>query len=131
MPLLWAIRDIIGLKGTKFGCGMALCGACTVHLDDSPIRSCSFPVSGAVGKKITTIEGISTDRSTRFKKPGYNTRYLSVDIVNQGKSCLQSHCLIEIQHLLMKRSVVLWQETFAGAAPISEFMTLLKQRQQK
>src|SRR6059058_4933666 len=68
MPLLWAIRDIIGLKGTKFGCGMALCGACTVHLDQSPIRSCSLPVSGAVGKKITTIEGISTDRSHPVQK---------------------------------------------------------------
>ena len=59
MPLLWAIRDLVGLTGTKFGCGMALCGACTVHLDGSPIRSCSFPVSAAAGKKITTIEGIS------------------------------------------------------------------------
>ena len=59
MPLLWAIRDMVGLTGTKFGCGMAQCGACTVHLDGSPIRSCSFPVSAAVGKKITTIEGIS------------------------------------------------------------------------
>lgn len=59
MPLLWAIRDLVGLTGTKFGCGMALCGACTVHLDGSPIRSCSFPVSAAAGKKITTIEGLS------------------------------------------------------------------------
>ncbi len=59
MPLLWAIRDVVGLTGTKFGCGIAQCGACTVHLDGSPIRSCSFPVVAAVGKKITTIEGIS------------------------------------------------------------------------
>jgi len=59
MPLLWVIRDFVGLKGTKFGCGMALCGACTVHLDGNPIRSCSFPVAAAAGKKITTIEGIS------------------------------------------------------------------------
>lgn len=68
MPLLWAIRDMIGLTGTKFGCGAALCGACTVHLDGSPIRSCSFPVSGVEGKKITTIEGISTDRSHPVQK---------------------------------------------------------------
>ncbi|GAB3257905.1 (2Fe-2S)-binding protein [Larkinella harenae] len=60
MPLLWAIRDVVGLKGTKFGCGMAQCGACTVHLNGSPIRSCSTPVSAVIGKKITTIEGIST-----------------------------------------------------------------------
>lgn len=59
MPLLWVIRDFIGLKGTKFGCGIAQCGACTVHFDGEPIRSCSYPVQGAVGKKITTIEGIS------------------------------------------------------------------------
>ena len=59
MPLLWAIRDLVGLKGTKFGCGIAQCGACTLHLDGTPIRSCSYPVSAAVGKRITTIEGIS------------------------------------------------------------------------
>ena len=63
MPLLWAIRDVAGLTGTKFGCGKALCGACTVHLDGAPIRSCSFPVSGAAGKSITTIEGLSDDGS--------------------------------------------------------------------
>lgn len=59
MPLLWAIRDFVGLTGTKFGCGMSLCGACTVHLDGVAVRSCSMPVAGSVGKKITTIEGIS------------------------------------------------------------------------
>ncbi|PWT72266.1 MAG: (2Fe-2S)-binding protein [Bacteroidetes bacterium] len=61
MPLLWAIRDFAGLKGTKFGCGISQCGACTVHLDGKPIRSCSFPVSAAAGHKITTIEGISAN----------------------------------------------------------------------
>lgn len=59
MPLLWAIRDFVGLKGTKYGCGMAQCGSCTVLLDGNPIRSCSFPVSAAAGKKISTIEGLS------------------------------------------------------------------------
>ena len=59
MPLLWAIRDMVGLTGTKFGCGMAQCGACTVHVDGVPVRSCSFPVAAAAGKKITTIEGLS------------------------------------------------------------------------
>ncbi|MGB9110007.1 MAG: (2Fe-2S)-binding protein [Telluria sp.] len=61
MPLLWAIRDVMGLTGTKFGCGMALCGACTVHLDGQPIRACVTPVSAAAGKKITTIEAIGND----------------------------------------------------------------------
>ncbi len=59
MPLLWAIRDMVGLTGTKFGCGIAQCGACTVHVDGVPVRSCSYPVAAAAGKKITTIEGLS------------------------------------------------------------------------
>lgn len=63
MPLLWVIRDVIGLTGTKYGCGIAQCGACTIHLDGQGIRSCTTPVSKAVGKKITTIEGLSTDNS--------------------------------------------------------------------
>ncbi|GAA0711244.1 (2Fe-2S)-binding protein [Dokdonella soli] len=57
-PLLWVLRDHLGLTGTKFGCGMALCGACTVYLDGQPIRSCVTPLSGAAGKKLTTIEGL-------------------------------------------------------------------------
>ena len=59
-PLLWVIRDDIGLTGTKFGCGAALCGACTVHLDGVPIRSCQTPLSAAVGKEVTTIESVSS-----------------------------------------------------------------------
>ncbi len=58
-PLLWVLRDSLGLTGTKFGCGMSLCGACTVHLDGEAIRSCVTPVSAAVGKRVTTIEGLS------------------------------------------------------------------------
>jgi isoquinoline 1-oxidoreductase alpha subunit len=57
-PLLWALRDQLGLTGTKFGCGMALCGACTVHLDGQPVRSCQTPVSSIEGKRVVTIEGI-------------------------------------------------------------------------
>ena len=59
-PLLWVIRDTLGMTGTKFGCGAQLCGACTVHLDGKPVRSCGTPVSAAVGKKVTTIEAIGT-----------------------------------------------------------------------
>src|SRR6188768_893016 len=61
MPLLWALRDTLGLKGTKFGCGAALCGACTVHIDGQATRSCVTPVSAAEGHEITTIEGLSPD----------------------------------------------------------------------
>ena len=59
-PLLWVLRDELGLTGTKFGCGMALCGACTVHLDGTPTRSCVTPISTAAGRKVTTIEAIGT-----------------------------------------------------------------------
>jgi len=62
-PLLWALRDHLGLTGTKFGCGAALCGACTVHVDGDAVRSCSLPLSAAAGHSITTIEGLSADRS--------------------------------------------------------------------
>jgi isoquinoline 1-oxidoreductase alpha subunit len=60
-PLLWALRDYLGLTGTKYGCGMALCGACTVHLDEKPVRACVTPVSAATGKKVVTIEAIDQD----------------------------------------------------------------------
>ena len=63
MPLLWVLRDIAGLTGTKYGCGMALCGACTVHLEGAPVRSCVTPVRAASGKRVTTIEGLSSDNS--------------------------------------------------------------------
>ncbi len=64
-PLLWALRDHIGLTGTKFGCGMALCGACTVHIDGEPGRACVTPISALAGKRITTIEGLEADRVGR------------------------------------------------------------------
>ena len=63
MPLLWLLRDTLQLTGTKYGCGMALCGACTVHLDGQAVRSCVTPVSAAFGKSVTTIEGLSSDGS--------------------------------------------------------------------
>jgi isoquinoline 1-oxidoreductase alpha subunit len=64
-PLLWALRDELGLTGTKYGCGMALCGACTVHVDGQPVRACMTPISAVSGGKVTTIEAISTDRVGR------------------------------------------------------------------
>jgi len=68
MPLLWAIRDIAGLTGTKYGCGKALCGACTVHVDGQPVRSCAFPMSGVAGVSVTTIEGLSADGNHPVQK---------------------------------------------------------------
>lgn len=66
-PILWAVREQLGLQGTKFGCGIAQCGACTVHLDGRPIRSCSIPLSEADGKEITTIEGLKSADGTLHK----------------------------------------------------------------
>src|ERR1700755_1125222 len=78
-PLLWVLRDTIGLTGTKYGCGIAQCGACTVHLDGVATRSCSFPVSGAAGKKVTTIEGLAKDASHPVQKA-----WLEIDVPQCG-----------------------------------------------
>jgi aerobic-type carbon monoxide dehydrogenase small subunit (CoxS/CutS family) len=67
-PLLWVLRDTIGLTGTKYGCGIAACGACTVHVDGGAVRSCSFPLGDAADRSITTIEGLSHDRSHPVQK---------------------------------------------------------------
>ena len=67
-PLLWVIREQLGLTGTKYGCGIAACGACTVHMDGRPLRSCTLPLSAAAGRHITTIEGLSKDRSHPLQK---------------------------------------------------------------
>jgi isoquinoline 1-oxidoreductase subunit alpha len=80
MPLLWVLRDIVGLTGTKFGCGVALCGACTVHLDSRPIRSCITPVSSIVGKSVTTIEAIGETTSGRKIQQAW----LNVEVVQCG-----------------------------------------------
>jgi isoquinoline 1-oxidoreductase alpha subunit len=64
-PMLWVLRDVLGMTGTKFGCGMALCGACTIHLDDQPLRSCITPISAVAGKRITTIEAIGATAAGR------------------------------------------------------------------
>jgi isoquinoline 1-oxidoreductase alpha subunit len=80
MPLLWVLRDILGLTGTKFGCGIAQCGACTVHLDGRPVRSCLLPVSAAVGHAVTTIEGIgATAVGARVQKA-----WLDLEVVQCG-----------------------------------------------
>jgi len=80
MPILWALRDIVHLTGTKFGCGMAQCGACTVHLDGQPVRSCVTPITAAVGKKITTIEDIQNDKVGQAVQQAWS----EVDVVQCG-----------------------------------------------
>jgi len=78
-PLLWVLRDTLGLTGTKFGCGMALCGACTVHLDGQAIRSCVTPVSAVGEQAVTTIEGLSADRSHPVQRA-----WLEIDVPQCG-----------------------------------------------
>ena len=68
MPLLWVLRDVLGLTGTKYGCGIAACGACTVHVNGEPVRSCATPVSQVEGKRVTTIEGLSRTSSHPLQK---------------------------------------------------------------
>jgi aerobic-type carbon monoxide dehydrogenase small subunit (CoxS/CutS family) len=79
MPLLWVLRDVAGLPGTKFGCGMAQCGACTVHIDGNPVRSCVTPVSSVGSRKITTIEGLSPDGTHVVQRA-----WAEVDVVQCG-----------------------------------------------
>ena len=80
MPVLWVLRDVLGLTGTKFGCGMALCGACTVHLDGRPIRSCVTPVSAVTGKRLTTIEAVGETPSGKRAQQAW----LDVEVVQCG-----------------------------------------------
>lgn len=79
MPLLWVLRDIVGLPGTKYGCGMAQCGACTVHLDDKPVRSCVTPLSSVGARKVTTIEGLSKDGMNPVQRA-----WIEADVVQCG-----------------------------------------------
>lgn len=79
MPLLWVLRDRLGYTGVKFGCGMAMCGACTVHLDGEAVRSCTTPVSSAAGREVTTIEGLSADGSHPVQRA-----WAELDVVQCG-----------------------------------------------
>ncbi len=93
MPLLWVLRDLLGYTGVKFGCGMAQCGACTVHLDGEAVRSCVTPLSAASGHKITTIEGLSKDSSHPVQQA-----WAEVDVVQcgycQGGQIMQAAALL-------------------------------------
>ena len=99
MPLLWAIRDTLGLTGTKYGCGMALCGACTVHMNGEAIRSCVTPVSSAQGKEITTIEGLDSS-SVQNVAEAVQDAWVKLDVVQCGYC--QSGQIMSAIHLLTK-----------------------------
>ena len=97
MPLLWVLRDTLGMTGTKFGCGMALCGACTVHLNGQAIRSCITPVASVAGKQVMTIEGLSPDSTHAVQKA-----WLEVDVPQCGYC--QSGQIMAAAALLAKNS---------------------------
>jgi isoquinoline 1-oxidoreductase alpha subunit len=84
-PLLWIIRDLIGLTGTKFGCGMSLCGACTIHLDGEAVRACVTTASGAEGRQITTIEGLSDDTGRRLQQAWLEENVLQCGYCQSGQ----------------------------------------------
>jgi len=95
-PLLWVIRDQLGLTGTKFSCGIAQCGACTLHIDGQPVRSCSVPVSAAIGKSVTTIEGLSPDGTHPVQ-----LAWMELDVPQCGYC--QSGMIMNVAALLKRR----------------------------
>ena len=95
-PLLWVLRDVLGMTGTKFGCGMALCGACTVHIDGEATRSCITPISSVNGKKVMTIEGLSEDGSHPVQQA-----WIAEDVPQCGYC--QSGMIMSVAALLSKR----------------------------
>jgi len=92
MPLLWAIREFAGLHGTKFGCGMALCGACTVHLDGQAVRSCVMPLSAVSGRQVVTIEGLQSKQAKAVQAAWIDLQVPNADIASPGRSCRRPRC---------------------------------------
>jgi len=91
MPLLWYLRDVLALTGTKFGCGMALCGACTVHKNGEAIRSCITPISAAANSEIRTIEDLGANGLHPVQQRGWKSTFRSADIASQARSCRRLH----------------------------------------
>ena len=92
-PLLWVIRDELGLTGTKFGCGIGMCGACTVHVEGRATRSCITAVGAVAGANVTTIEGLSTQKGNILcKLPGSSCKFLNAVIASRDRSCKPPHC---------------------------------------
>ena len=122
MPLLWVLRDVLGMTGTKFGCGIAQCGACTVHLDGKPVRSCLLPV-GAIGKRaVTTIEGIGdTPAGAKVQKAWLDLEVVQCGYCQSGQ-IMSAAALLAPRHIRMiPISTRPWQEISAAAAPMCGF----------
>jgi len=119
-PLLWVIRDELKLTGTKFGCGIAQCGACTVHVDGQPTRSCVTPISAVAGKKITTIEGLSPSGEHKLQKAWVAEQVPQCGYCQSDKSCKQRHCLRKRKIQRETKSWPTWTAIFVAAALTNE-----------
>jgi isoquinoline 1-oxidoreductase subunit alpha len=95
MPLMWVVRDEFGLTGTKYGCGIAVCGSCTVHVDGQPVRSCTTPVSAVAGKKVVTIEGLSADKIGRRVQEAWVNNNVPQCGYCQAGQCMSATALIK------------------------------------
>ena len=117
-PLLWVLREHLKLTGTKFGCGVAACGACTVHVDGEAVRSCVTPVSLVEGKSVTTIEGLSPTAAIRCRRPGSPSRCRNAATASPARSCRRRRCWPATRSRRARRSSSTWTATSAAAAPI-------------
>ena len=122
MPLLWALRETLGLTGTKFGCGISACGACTVHLDGRAVRSCTLPISAANGKRVTTIEGLAQDGALHHVQQAWVTHQ-----VPQCGYC-QSGVIMAVAGLLAQIANPTDEEIDAGLTNICRCGTFARMR---
>jgi len=118
MPLLWAIRDVAGYNGTKFGCGMGLCGACTIHIDGLPARSCITPIGSVVGQNVTTIDNLHADPVGQVVQQAWLDSAVAQCGFCQGGQIMSATALLKPTPIrATSRSKRQWSATFAGAAP--------------
>ena len=116
MPLLWVLRDVLGLTGTKFGCGIAQCGACTVHLDGKAVRSCVLPVGNVGSRAITTIEAIGAGpNGPESRRRGSTWKSSSAAIASRARSCRRRPCSTPFQSRMMRTSTPPWRATSVAA----------------
>ena len=121
-PLLWVLRDVLGMTGTKFGCGMALCGACTVHIDGVATRSCVTPIDSVGTSKITTIEAIgATAAGARSRRHGSTTKSYNAATASPARSCPRPLCWRATRIRRIRISTTRCPATSAAAGPMSAF----------
>ncbi len=121
MPLLWVVRDTLNMTGTKFGCGMALCGACTVHIDGEATRSCITPISSVAGKKVTTIEGLSATDSHPVQRAWIEIDVPQCGYCQSGQIMTASALLAKTPHPPTTKLTTPWRATSAAAAHTTGF----------